>query len=135
LDPNDLGFGGKATGRVDGVTRARYSGKTVWAPIVVLVLVALALFLLRGSPELARLRVRDGKLDFVGGRLPPRLLDDFEDVLSQRSIARADVRVVLDGGSPRVVATGLSDDELQQLRNVAGSYSTAQFRSGRSPRQ
>ena len=103
--------------------------------VAVAVLIAVVLFFLRGSPELARLEVRNGKCSFVRGRLPPRLLDDFADVLSDDSIERADVRIILDGGQPRVVATGLSDDKLQQLRNVAGSYPSAQFRSGRRPRQ
>src|SRR5262245_1514514 len=103
--------------------------------VAVAVLIALVLFFLRGSPELAGLEVRSGKCTFVRGRMPPRLLDDFQDVLTDGSVTRADVRVVLDGGQPRVVATGLSEDKLQQLRNVAGSYPTAQFRSGRRPRQ
>jgi len=103
--------------------------------LVVLGIIAVILFVLRGSPELARLEVRDGKLSFVAGRLPARLLAEFADVLSRRSIEKADVRIVLDGGRPRVVATGVSDDELQQLRNVTGSYTSAQFRSGRAPRR
>jgi hypothetical protein len=103
--------------------------------VVVAVLIALLLFVLRGSPELARLEVKSGKLEFVRGRVPPKLLEDFSDVLSKRPIAEATIRVVLDGGRPRVVATGLPDDELQRLRNVAGPYTAAQFRSGRAARR
>jgi hypothetical protein len=102
--------------------------------VVVAVLIALLLFVLRGSPELARFAVKGGKLEFVRGRAPPKLLEDFSDVLSNRPIDDATIRVVLDGGRPRVVATGLPDGELQQLRNVAGPYTTAQFRSGRAAR-
>jgi hypothetical protein len=107
----------------------------VWVFVVVLSVIVVIFVLLRGSPELARLEVRDGRLSFSKGRLPPRLLEDFADVLSRRSIEHADVRVVLDGGRPRVVATGVTDDELQQLRNVAGSYTSSQFRTGRAPRR
>ena len=107
----------------------------MWFVAVVLLVIVGIVVLLRGAPELARLEVRDGKLSFLRGRLPPRLLDDFADVLGRRAIARADVRVLLDGGRPRVVATGVTDDELQQLRNVAGAYSSSQFRTGRAPRQ
>lgn len=103
--------------------------------VVIAVLIALVLFVLRGSPELARFEVKEGKLEFVRGRVPPKLLEDFSDVLSGRAIADATVRVVLDGGRPRVVATGLPDDELQRLRNVTGPYTSAQFRSGRAPRR
>ena len=107
----------------------------MWLAIAVLLVIAGILFVLRGSPELAKLEVRDGKLSFKRGRMPPRLLEDFADVLGRRVIVRADVRVVLEGQRPRVVATGVTDDELQQLRNVVGAYTTAQFRSGRAPRQ
>ena len=103
--------------------------------VAVAVLLAALLFFLRGSPELARLEVKDGALSFTKGRMPQKLLDDFGDVLGGRSIARATIRVVLEGGQPRVLATGLSEAELQGLRNVAGSYSPAQFRSGRAPRR
>lgn len=103
--------------------------------VVVAVLIALLLFVLRGSPELARFEVKGGKFEFVRGRVPPKLYEDFSDVLSARPLADATVRVVLDGGRPRVVAVGLPDDELQQLRNVAGPYTTAQFRSGRAARR
>ena len=105
----------------------------MWIVLVALGVIAVILFVLRGSPELARLEVRDGKLSFVSGRLPGRLFAEFGDVLSRRSLERADIRIVLDGGSPRVVATGIGEDELQQLRNVTGSYTSAQFRSGRAP--
>jgi len=103
--------------------------------VAVAVLIALLLFALRGSPELARFEVKGGKFEFVRGRVPPKLLEDFSDVLAARSLGDATVRVVLDGGRPRVVATGLPDDELQQLRNVAGPYTAAQFRSGRAARR
>lgn len=103
--------------------------------VAIAVLIALLLFVLRGSPELARFEVKGGKFEFVRGRVPPKLLDDFADVLSAHSSVQASIRVVLDGGRPRVVATGLSDDDVQRLRNVAGPYTVAQFRSGRAARQ
>ena len=107
----------------------------MWLFLVVAVAIVLVLFFLRGSPELARLDVENGKPSFVSGRMPPKLLHDFEDVLSDRSIAKAVVRVVVDGGQPRVVAKGLPEHKLQQLRNVAGRYPTTQFRKGRAAPQ
>jgi hypothetical protein len=103
--------------------------------VAVAVLLAVLLFFLRGAPELARLEVQGGALEHTKGRMPQKLLDDFGDVLKGRTIPRATIRILLEGGQPRVVATGLSEGELQGLRNVAGSYSPAQFRSGRAPRQ
>lgn len=102
---------------------------------IALVALLVVLFLLRGSPELARLEVRDGEPRFVKGRLPPKLLEDMVDVLRRPPPTRATIRIVLDGGVPRVVATGVSEGQLQQLRNVAGAYSAAQFRRGRAPRR
>ena len=121
---------------LDGRVRIRANDVSyVWFVAATLLVIAGILWILRGSPELARLAVRDGKLSLLRGRVPPRLLDDFGDVLSRRTITRADIRVVLEGGRPRVVATGVTDDELQQLRNVVGPYTSAQFRAGRTPRQ
>jgi hypothetical protein len=102
--------------------------------IAVALVIVVVLWLLRGAPELARLEVHDGQLSFVKGRLPPKLLADFSDVLRRHAPPRATIRIVLDGGAPRVIATGVSEEQLQQLRNVVGTYSAAQFRSGRAPR-
>lgn len=103
--------------------------------IAVAVAIVVVLFVLRGAPELARLEVRDGKPHFVKGRVPPRLLEDFSDVLRRPVLQRATIRIVLDGGVPRVIATGITDEQLQQLRNVTGAYTAAQFRTGRAPRR
>jgi hypothetical protein len=100
--------------------------------IAVGLVIIVVLLLLRGAPELARLEVRDGQANFVKGRLPPKLLEEFRDVLRRRAPSRATIRIVLDGGVPRVIATGVSEEQLQQLRNVAGAYSAAQFRNGRA---
>jgi hypothetical protein len=101
-------------------------------PIAVAVVLVVVLFLLRRAPELGRLEVRDGKARFVKGRIPRQLLEDMLDVLGRRPLPRATIRIVLDGGAPRVIASGVPEEQLQQLRNVAGPYSAAQFRSGRA---
>lgn len=106
----------------------------MWALVIVVALVVLVLFVLRGAPELARLEVEGGRLSFRSGRVPRGLLSDFEDALRGSNVARASIRIVLDGGRPRVTADGLSEGELQLLRNLAGRYETAQFRTGKSPR-
>jgi len=79
--------------------------------------------------------VRVGQVSFAKGRLPPKLLADFGDVLGRPALVRATIRIVLDRGAPQVIASGVSEEQLQQLRNVASAYSAAQFRSGRTARR
>jgi hypothetical protein len=107
----------------------------MWALVIVVALVAVVFFVLRGSPELARLEVHDGKLSHRSGRMPPRLLSDFEDALRDSRVDYAIVRIVLDGARPRVTATGLPEDVLQRFRNLTGRYETPQFRTGRPARR
>jgi hypothetical protein len=102
----------------------------MWPFLVVTVVLVALLFLLRGPPELAKLEVRRGRVRLRRGRLPKRLLDDFEDVLADQAIERAEVRIVVDNGQPRLLARGLDDARRQQLRNVLGPFSVSRLRAG-----
>jgi hypothetical protein len=102
----------------------------MWPLVVVAVAVVLLLVLLRGSPELAKLEVQRGSVRLVRGRLPVRLFHDFEDILAKPAIEQAEVRLVVENGQPRVLASGLDEARQQQLRNVLGSYTVAQLRAG-----
>ena len=51
--------------------------------------------------ELARLRLRGGRIEFVRGRLPPKLLHDLRDQLANCSAPDAEIRIMLDQGRPR----------------------------------
>ncbi|MET0595315.1 MAG: DUF3634 family protein [Polyangiaceae bacterium] len=107
---------------------------------LLLALVALALttplvLALMRANELFFVRVHDGGIRLVRGRVPPRLFDDLADIVQQKPpIARAELRAVSEGGRPRLYAEGaLSPEHKQRLRNVIGAWTVQQIRT--SPRR
>lgn len=102
----------------------------MWSFLAVVIVVLVAVVLLRGSPTLARLEVRRGRVRLTRGRVPGRLFEDFEDVLADESLESAEVRIVVENGQPRLVVRGLDGGRQQQLRNVLGSYTVSQIRAG-----
>jgi len=104
-------------------------------------LVALA-FLLLSTPlvlaimranELFFLRIHGGKISVRRGRIPQRLLDDITDVV--RGVDRAALRGVVEEGKPRLYADGeIAPEQKQRLRNLIGTWSTAQIRTAPRPR-
>jgi hypothetical protein len=102
----------------------------MWPLLALTVVVVVALILLRGSPELAKLEVLRGSVRLTRGRLPGRLLDDFEDILKDHAVGNAELRIVVEDARPRLLARGLGAAHEQQLRNVLGPYSVSQIRAG-----
>jgi hypothetical protein len=91
--------------------------------------VPLVLSILRAN-ELFFLRVRDGGVRLVRGRVPARLFDDVADVVRRPAVLRADLRAVNEGGRPRLYAEGeLSPEHKQRLRNVIGTWTVQQIRA------
>jgi hypothetical protein len=89
----------------------------------------LVLALVRAN-ELFLVRVRDGGVRLVRGRVPSRLLDDLADVVRKPAVQRADLRAVNEGGKPRLYADGeLSPEHKQRLRNVIGVWTVQQIRT------
>ena len=87
---------------------------------------------IRRATELFYLKIEKSSVRHVRGRLPPQLLEDIREIVRRSPVESAKIRVVSEGGSPRLVATGkLSDSALQQLRNVVGGYRLQQIRAGR----
>lgn len=86
--------------------------------------------------ELFLVRVRDGGLRLVRGRVPARLFDDLADVVRKPAVGQADLRAVNEGGRPRLYAEGeLSSEHKQRLRNVIGTWTVQQIRTApRRPR-
>ena len=101
---------------------------------LLLIAVALAgwLFLARAN-ELCVIRVSAGGASLVRGRAPARFLSDVRDIARRAAVEDATIRVVVQGGAPRVVASGVSETVLQQLRNAAGQHQVLHFRAGRRP--
>jgi hypothetical protein len=102
--------------------------------LLFVVLGGLLLWALGRNLELARVRVRDGAVEVVRGRLPPDLLGDMRDVLKSAHVARTDIRIIVEDRRPRLVAKSLGADATQQLRNVMGGYTVSQIRAGRGRR-
>lgn len=74
------------------------------------------------SRELFVLKVQAGKTRVVRGSPPHALLQDLADVFARAGVQRAEVKVLREGGKPRLVASGLSEHELQRARNVLGAF-------------
>jgi hypothetical protein len=92
----------------------------------------LVLAILRAN-ELFFLRVQGGKVAIRRGRIPQRLLDDIGEIVA--GVEHATLRGVVEGGRPRLYAEGtLGPDHKQRLRNVMGTWSTAQIRQAPRPR-
>jgi hypothetical protein len=83
------------------------------------------------SNELFRVTVKDGQPRLTRGRLPPALFDDLCDVLRRENVRSAVIRVVLEGGQPRLALSAEASAAAQPLRNVLGRFSLVELRSGR----
>ncbi len=95
--------------------------------------IPLTLAIVRAN-ELFFLRIRDGRISVRRGRIPQRLLDDMTDVV--RQVERATLRGVVEGRRPRLYAEGeLGPEQKQRLRNLIGTWSTAQIRQAPRPRR
>jgi len=102
--------------------------------VVILVMAAVALGVLivmnRNATLLFKARVEGGRIVRLRGRAPKRLVRDFNDVLGQRPVSSATLRVCSEGDRAVLQATGdLNDGEKQRLRNVLGTFPTAKIRS------
>jgi len=85
---------------------------------------------LRRSNELFVLRVRGGRPELVRGRIPQALFDDLADVFAGTRVD-AEIRVVAEGGRPRVLLSGPQGALAQRVRNVVGRFRAAEIRAGR----
>jgi hypothetical protein len=85
------------------------------------------------SNELFVVEVRAGQARQSRGRLPRRLLQDIADIVAKPP-AHGTLRALRDDGRARIVAHGdFGAAQLQQVRNVVGTYQLAQIVAG-SPR-
>ena len=86
---------------------------------------------IRRSTELFVVQVRHGEPRLVRGRLPHRLYNDLCDVLARARVQEAQLRVVVEGGTPRLrPSQDISRGTEQQLRNVIGTFPIAKIRAG-----
>ena len=105
------------------------------AGLAILVVLSIPLVIaIRRSTELFCVRVEQGRPRFTRGRMPQRLLDEIADIVKRPRVDHGEIRVVIEGGSPRVLTAGIGEGQTQQLRNVVGTYRVAQIRAGGRPR-
>lgn len=97
--------------------------------LLLLVTIPLVVGLLRAN-ELFCLRLRDGKLRRVRGRIPQGLLNDLADVLRDPPLDRAVLRGVVEDRRVRIYADGaLTDAQQQRIRNVVAQWPVVRVRN------
>ena len=102
-----------------------------WLALPCLVLLAFR-FALRRANELFALTAHAGKLELVRGRLSPALFSEFAEIAARERLNSAELRVLSEGGSPRLVLRGEPKPAAEQaLRNVLGRYPVSHIRAGR----
>ncbi len=102
------------------------------AVLVLLLLASPLVLAIRRSNELFCLDLRGGRLTLRRGRIPPSLRDDMAAVLRTSRERRAVIRAVTIDRVLRLEARGeITAEELQQLRNVLGTYPLAKLRAGK----
>lgn len=94
----------------------------IWVLILLLPALAGIVVAMYRSRELFVLAVQAGKTRVVRGSPPHGLLRDLADVFERAGVQRAEVKVLREGGKPRLVASGLSEAALQRARNVLGAF-------------
>ncbi len=96
---------------------------------VAIAAVALVVFLIMRAGEQFRLSFRNGKLLVVRGRLPQTLVNDFADTLRRANVQSATLIARRTAEGLRLTAKGISDWDLQRLRNQLGAHSFSRLSS------
>jgi hypothetical protein len=83
--------------------------------------------------ELFALKLRNGRLRKVRGRLPRRLLSDLADVFEHAGIEHADLRCVTEDGRAAIYVTSGAEEMpaalRQRLRNTISLWPVAKIRN------
>src|SRR5690348_12445051 len=99
------------------------------ALLLLLITAPLVVALMRAN-ELFLLRIHDGRVRVVRGRIPARLLEDIGDVVRDPEVARGTLRGVSEDGRVRLYPDAeLSDAQKQRLRNVIAQWPVAKVRN------
>ncbi len=107
-------------------------GLVLW--LVLAAFVAAIAISIRRSTQLFVLKVRQGRVRFLRGRIPSGLLGDVEDIVRQPPVAEAKIYCLRSGDEAYLRVEGqLGEAQRQQLRNVVGNYSLPKILDGRRP--
>jgi hypothetical protein len=99
--------------------------------VIVIAMAIVALFVAaRRWATLCVIEIHDGAASITQGRLAPRIFSDIGDIARRPKVVRATIRIVRDSGRAAVRATGLSEAQAQQVRNVVGSVPLARLQTG-----
>lgn len=103
--------------------------------ILLLLILSIVLWLwsVHRANALFLVKIREGRVSFARGRIPPELLADIADIVARAGVLRADIRGVARDGAPVLQFRGeMSPGVQQQLRNVVATYTVSQIRHGKS---
>lgn len=105
---------------------------TVIGLVILALLAAPLIVAIKRSNELFVIDVEAGVPRAVRGRLPQRLLDDLADVVRRPRLASARFKVIAEDRRARLVVVRgeIPPTQLQQLRNVVGTFPLAAIRAG-----
>jgi hypothetical protein len=86
----------------------------------------------RGAITICVLDVANGRVDLAKGNLSPRVLSDVQDIVKRPKVKSATIRLVRARDFAKLDASGtLTDEQLQQLRNLVGNTPIAKLVGGR----
>jgi hypothetical protein len=86
----------------------------------------------RAAVTICVLQVVNGRVELTQGALSPRVLSDVMDIVKRPKVKSATIRLVRARDFAKLDARGtLSEDQLQQLRNLVGNVPVAKLMGGR----
>jgi hypothetical protein len=101
-----------------------------WIVLILAALVVPLVIGLRRIDELFVLRIDQGNVRLVRGRIPPRLLGDLRDVLAAAPIEHGELKAVVESGRPVLRARPtLPPPIAQRLRNTISLWPLAKIRN------
>jgi len=97
--------------------------------ILLLLGIPLVVALMRAN-ELFLVRVREGRVRVVRGRIPQALLNDFAEILRDPPMENGSLRGVVEDRRLRIYPEGeLSEGQKQRIRNVVAGWPVAKIRN------
>lgn len=99
------------------------------ALLVLVLAIPLVVALMRAN-ELFFIRVRNGKVRVVRGRIPQKLLNDFAEIVRDPPMEEGALRGVSEDRRVRIYPEGeLTDGQKQRIRNVVAGWPVAKIRN------
>src|SRR5262245_20466474 len=97
-------------------------------PAVVVIVALFGIWWWTRTQELFCISVRGSRALVVRGRVPGTLVTELGDAVRRSRVTSSTIRAIKTERGGRLVASGVDDGTLQQLRNIFGSYPIARLR-------